>query len=148
MAAVAAATVLAFSAAGASRAAASVPPCSQDDLTFQKSVDLTGTWTANDGATYWLRQIGSCLWWTGFSGPVDTVTMGRSFANVLYGTVTSKAVYGYWADVPRGGTVGSGTLTLRLSIDATRKSARLYKLAQIGSGFGGSVWTRLSAIKR
>ena len=29
---------------------------------------LTGTWVANDGGTYFLRQIGDTLWWLGLSG--------------------------------------------------------------------------------
>jgi len=104
------------------------------------TVNLSGTWTANDGGTYWVRQIGSCLWWTGFSGPVNTVTMGRTFANAFLGTVTSKFVSGSWADVPRGGTTGSGTLILGFSVSGT--SGRLYKISGTGSAFGGSVWTR------
>jgi hypothetical protein len=29
--------------------------------------NLTGTWIANDGGTYYIRQTGNELWWAGFS---------------------------------------------------------------------------------
>jgi hypothetical protein len=106
-----------------------------------RPINLTGTWTANDGGTYWLRQVGSCLWWTGFSGPVDSSMMGRSFANVFFGTITQMSVSGWWADVPRGATLGNGTLTLAIKLDSTRRLGRLYKVRATGSAFGATVWT-------
>src|SRR5947208_1680212 len=74
-----------------------------------RPINRGGVWSANDGGTYWIRQIGSCLWWAGFSGPVDTPTTGRGFSNVLFGTVNGDGTLsGYWVDVPRGATTGNG----------------------------------------
>jgi hypothetical protein len=99
-------------------------------------IRLTGTWSANDGATYWIRQIGNCLYWTGFSGPLDSASMGKSFSNVYFATVGSVSVKGSWADVPRGATKNSGTLTLRI-----RSTRVLTKLRSTG-GFSATIWTK------
>ena len=32
------------------------------------SIDLTGPWAGDDGGIYYLRQLGSVLWWNGMSG--------------------------------------------------------------------------------
>src|SRR5437879_4941641 len=40
--------------------------------------DLTGRWTANDGGTYYIRQLGNELWRYGESGDG-----GRSWTNVI-----------------------------------------------------------------
>src|SRR5215468_8958646 len=72
---------------------------------------LTGTWMANDGGMYFLRQIGDTLWWLGLSGGL--LHPGLQFCNVFHASVTGSAVTGEWSDVPRGATSGRGTLTLR-----------------------------------
>jgi hypothetical protein len=70
-----------------------------------RPIDLTGTWTASDRQRYYLRQVGSCLWW-------DSSKAG---ANVFFGTVSSSVVVGQWADV-RSRTPGTnGKLTLRMT---------------------------------
>jgi len=107
------------------------------------TVSLTGTWLANDGATYWIRQIGACVWWTGFSGTPDTPTMGRSFANVYLGTATvvksSVRIKGEWADVPRGATSGSGPLSLLARPDTL---GRFNVLVRTSGGSTASSWKR------
>ena len=100
------------------------------------SVALTGIWQANDGGTYYLRQIGSILWWNGMSGGND----GRTFDNVFRGTITSttNTIAGEWADVPRGTVMGSGTLGLKIVNPTT-----LQKVTQTGSGFGATTWQKV-----
>jgi hypothetical protein len=112
-------------------------PLESHGRAFAADVDLTGVWRANDGGTYWIRQIGSTkIWWVGFSGSPDTPTMGRSFSNVFTGTIVGTTITGTWVDVPRGTTAGSGTLRL-----AIKGSTALVKTYSSG-GFGGSIWRR------
>jgi hypothetical protein len=100
--------------------------------------DLTGIWRANDGGTYWIRQIGSRVWWAGFSGSPTTTSMGLSFSNVFLGTLstTGSSIKGSWADVPRGATTGSGSLTLSI------KSVNTFVRSYASGGFGASIWRR------
>ena len=63
--------------------------------------DLSGPWTGSGGGKYWIRQVGSCLWWYG-----ESSNGGKDFTNVFFGTVknvgSTSTVEGVWADVPRG----------------------------------------------
>lgn len=97
---------------------------------------LTGTWMANDGGMYFLRQIGDALWWLGLSG--GQLYPGVQFCNVFHASVTGSAVTGQWSDVPRGATSGHGTLTLRPA-----GADQLLRVAESG-GYGASVWRRTS----
>jgi hypothetical protein len=119
------------------RDAGGVPAAVSCSTTASTKVRLGGVWSANDGGTYWIRQIGNCLYWTGFSGPLDSPSMGRSFSNVYVGTVGLLTVKGSWADVPRGGTKGSGTLTVRI-----RSTRLLTKRRTTGAPFTATIWTR------
>ena len=44
------------------------------------NVNLTGTWKADDGGIYYIRNIGNVVWWLGISGSDD----GKTFSNVIY----------------------------------------------------------------
>jgi len=113
----------------------------------RRPISVTGTWSANDGGTYWIHQIGSCVWWTGFSGPLDTAIMGKSFSNVLVGSITSSSgllrLFGYWADVPRGVASGTGTLRLQIKQDSVGKPRSLTRVTATG-GFRATVWKKIS----
>jgi hypothetical protein len=97
---------------------------------------LTGTWMANDGGMYFLRQIADTLWWLGLSGGL--LHPGLQFCNVFHGSVTGSAVTGEWSDVPRGATSGRGTLTIRPAGED-----QLLLVAESG-GYGASIWRRTS----
>ena len=64
---------------------------------------LTGTWMANDGGMYFLRQIGDTLWWLGLSGGL--LHPGLQFCNVFHGSVTASAVTGEWSGRAAGSRV-------------------------------------------
>jgi hypothetical protein len=113
-------------------------------------VNLNGTWSGNDGGTYWLHQVGNCLWWSGSSGQPDTPNMGRDFSNVFLGRIGKDAstgavqVVGYWADVPRGGTNNFGTLVLGgLRLDNSGVYVSFSKVKSVG-GFSATSWRRVS----
>jgi hypothetical protein len=114
--------------------------------TVRAPVNLTGAWQADDGAVYFMRQVGRTVWWTGLSNDG-----GSSFTNVFrgewhfnsgpadpadYGSIT-----GEWADLPRGTSAQYGTLTIRAYF-----SGELRKISQTG-GFGGSVWRRAPIVR-
>jgi hypothetical protein len=105
----------------------------------QTGVDLTGVWRANDGGTYWIRQINKTIWWVGFSGRANTTRMGLTFSNVFNGTLkTPTFITGQWADVPRGATRANGTLTL-----IVRGTTQPYLTRRTATGgFVGSIWRR------
>jgi hypothetical protein len=77
--------------------------------------DLTGTYSTNDGGTYYVRQIGNNLLWVG----VSTNNDGRDYTNVFIGTIQGDTVTGNWADVPRGRTQNYGVLTLNIVTSPT-----------------------------
>jgi len=104
-------------------------------------LDLTGAWAGDDGGIYYLRQLGSVVWWNGMSGrdgsPSD---LGRDWNNVGRGEIKGLVLDVEWADVPRGQILGNGTLSLKVEDDGTG-NAQIVKVAETGTGFGNSVWT-------
>jgi hypothetical protein len=112
------------------------PPIYSSPPAQLPSFSLTGMWRADDGGTYYLRQIGNILWWNGMSGGND----GFTFNNVFRGTITSSTntITGEWADVPRGTVMGYGTLNLKVV-----SSTLVQKVSQAGSGFGATTWQKL-----
>lgn len=74
-----------------------------------RAIDLTGTWTGSDRQSYYLRQVGGCLWWS------SATRSSTAVWSVFFGTVFRSGVAGQWADV-RSRTPGThGTLKLRIS---------------------------------
>jgi hypothetical protein len=104
-------------------------------------VDLSGPWAGDDNGIYYLRQVGSLLWWNGMSERAGTpALLGREWNNVARGEIKSPAIEVEWADVPRGGILGNGTLSLKIEDDGSG-NVRIVKVSETGTGFGNSVWT-------
>lgn len=95
--------------------------------------NLTGEWSCGDGGTYYLRQVGNELWWSG----KRTDGNKTIFANVFHGTIKGNEISGSWVDDPSGNKRGSGTLTLEIGGDG--ESLQLKATAKTG-GFGGKTW--------
>jgi hypothetical protein len=93
---------------------------------------MNGVWKANDGGTYYVRQIGNDVWWLGMSGDG-----GRSWTNVYKGVRNGDTVTGTWADVPHGGVRSSGILNLHV---AGTTGVLGFSRLQVSGGFGGSRW--------
>src|SRR5262249_40920565 len=74
--------------------------------------NLTGTWAANDGGLYFVRQNADTLWWAGMSTESDRgladFQFGLAFTNVFRGTIQGETITGTWVDVPRGMVLGAG----------------------------------------
>src|SRR5262249_51846433 len=104
-------------------------------------VDLTGTWLADDGGTYYVRQLGQTVWWAGVHvEPPDNGLAffdGLEFTNVFQGRLAGTQLTGEWVDVPKGRTFQNGSLALEL-----RSPNELHRMNATG-GFGGSRWNRV-----
>jgi hypothetical protein len=95
------------------------------------AADLTGAWSCNDGGTYYLRQLGSELWWYGEQSPSNP-----AWSNIAYGSVAGNRIELKWTDVPKGHIMNNGMLQLEMTPDG-----KIVARNKTG-GFGGSVWTR------
>jgi len=105
--------------------------------------DLTGAWAGDDGGIYYLRQLGSVLWWNGMSDRDATpLDLGRGWNNVGRGVITGLQIDVEWSDVPRAESAGNGTLILNIEDDGTG-NIQIVKVSEEGEngGFGNNVWT-------
>jgi hypothetical protein len=110
---------------------------------FTQNINLTGTWKANDGGTYYIRNIGNDVWWLGISSNDD----GKTFSNVLKGQIhiNNKTITADWSDIPRGTNSYYGKLTL--TIDSNTMLHKVNETNYNKSGdpsccFGSSNWQR------
>ena len=125
-----------------SPSAAAAAPCQARVVEFDGAkTDLTGAWLGNDDGIYYLRQVGTELWWSGMSGQAGPAAkIGRDWNNVAHGTIADDATITLdWADVPRGEILGNGTLTW--VIEEADGTTRLRKTGETGTGFGGALFT-------
>lgn len=95
--------------------------------------DLSGEWTCDDGGRYYLRQVGSTLYWYG-----EHSVTNPTWSNVYHGRIQGDRVKGNWADVPKGRTNSRGDLRLQIKEDDNVLVATLKT-----GGFGGSRWVRV-----
>jgi len=101
--------------------------------TIVSAADITGKWSCNDGGIYYVRQVGDNVYWYGEKDPIRP-----QWANVASGTTDGSIIYLSWADLPKGASMNSGTLTLR--IDGYNK---FVKVQETGTDtFGGQTWNR------
>jgi len=133
----------ATSAGQPSTPAQAAAPCTRRTLKYDLAkIDLTGAWLGDDEGVYYLRQLEKTLWWSGMSGQAGVpAALGRDWNNVATGQIKADGTIDlHWADVPRGQILGGGTLRWKIVDDGTG-NARLSKLSETGSGFGGSEFT-------
>lgn len=111
------------------------------------AIDLTGAWAGDDGGIYYLRQLGSVVWWNGMSGregsPLD---LGRDWNNVGRGVINGLQIDVEWSDVPRSESAGYGTLSLNIQDDG-KGNIEIVKVSETGLGFGNEVWTSCSPVE-
>jgi hypothetical protein len=77
-----------------------------------QEMDLTGVWHTQTGATFYMRQIGSEIWWYGTQSPNQP-----RWSNVASGRLDGNVVRVRWVDVPQGTTRNAGNLALK-AVDA------------------------------
>jgi len=122
-------------------------PCTKRDMTLDPAKpELTGPWLGDDTGIYYIRQIGSTIWWNGMSGQAGPAAdFGRQWNNVATGQIKDDLTIELdWADVPRGGILGGGTLVWKI-VDNGPGSTKLVKQSETGSGFGARVLTPCAA---
>lgn len=95
------------------------------------AADISGTWSCNDGGTYYIRQLDEDIYWYGEADPNHP-----TWSNVAKGRLEGNKIYLEWADVPKGTIMSSGILVLRVMNN--HKIVR----TEVSGGFGGSQWTR------
>ena len=108
-----------------------------------QNINLTGIWKANDGGTYYIRNIDNDVWWLGISSNDD----GKIFSNILKGQIhtNNKTITADWSDIPRGTNGYYGKLAL--SIDSNTMLHKVNERNYNKSGgpsccFGASKWQR------
>ena len=113
-------------------------------------IKLSGTWDCDDDATYYVRQVGKTVWWTGISKKDN----GEYFTNVFRGDIEVNpkvapgdparfTLQGAWADV-RGKFNGRGTLRLEIYPPNEAGAVAEFRRASDGDGFTGKVWKRVA----
>jgi hypothetical protein len=115
--------------------------CAEDDPADQG--ELTGAWAGNDTGTYYIRQVGDCVWW--FGTELRDIELGptsqRGFANVASGRIVGTQVDLEWVDVPLGDTVNGGGLTFIYDEELGELTLAEQRGGRIP--FGGTVLTRI-----
>ncbi|MDD1760753.1 MAG: hypothetical protein LUQ59_00825 [Methanothrix sp.] len=94
-------------------------------------LDLTGVWNCDDGGIYYVRQLGTIVWWFGENDPNYP-----GWSNVMRGSISGSTINADWTDVPKGSVMQYGNLVLQI-----KSNNRLVAVSKTG-GFSGSVWTR------
>src|ERR1041384_3490995 len=118
-------------------------------LVYAQAIDLSGTYTADDGGIYYVQQSNTTLWWTGMSLDSNLSAdmqwhRGLSFTNVFKGTINSDGtITGEWSDVTRGAILQSGSLTIR--VGSSGGVTQFTKVSGTG-GCGASSWTQRDAL--
>lgn len=105
-------------------------------------LDLSGPWSGNDGGVYHIKQIGSCVWWSGLSN-FEGQYPGQEWIMAFRGTITSTdanaVITGDFVDV-KSSNPGSGTMTIDARNDGG--TVNLYRTAATGHGIGVTFWQR------
>ncbi len=108
-------------------------------------LDLSGPWSGNDGGLYYVKQIGSCVWWSGLSNFVDQGQYpGQEWIMTFKGTMNSDGqITGDFVDV-KSTNPGSGTMTIEARIDQVNGAGvvQLYRTAATGHEIGVTFWQR------
>ena len=118
--------------------------CTPAPIKFDpKAIDLTGAWAGDDGGIYYVRQLDKVVWWNGMSDRARPPrTLGRDWNNVGRGEIKDDlTIVSDWADVPRGGINGFGTVTFKIGADASG-NLQITKVRETGTGRGDTLWTR------
>lgn len=96
-------------------------------------LDLTGTWSCNDGGTYYIRQQGPIVWWS-----ADSSATGPIWSNVARGILSNCVLTLEYTDVPKGSASGFSTLVLEV-LSSDEMVAR-----EKPQSYSGDHWTRIS----
>ena len=103
------------------------------DLT---GIDLTGTWSCDDGGIYYITQRGHIVWWSGESSATDP-----AWSNAAHGLLSNCVLALEYSDVPKGSATGFSTLVLNvLSNDEMQAREK-------PQSYSGSHWWRVEGTR-
>ncbi len=110
-------------------------------------LDLSGVWSGNDTGLYYIKQIGSCVWWSGLSDFTDRGQYpGQEWIMAFRGTMDADGkINGDFVDV-KSSNAGSGTMTIEARIDQVNGQGvvQLYRTGATGHAIGVTFWQRTS----
>jgi hypothetical protein len=111
-------------------------------------LDLSGTWSGNDTGLYYIKQVDSCIWWSGVSNFIEQGQFpGQEWIMVFRGTMNSDGVInGDFVDV-KSTNPGNGTLTIEAKIEPVEGGSpvvNLHRTGQTGHQVGVTFWTRVT----
>ena len=108
-------------------------------------LDLSGVWSGNDGGLYYIKQIGSCVWWSGVSNFTEQGQYpGQEWIMTFRGTMDAEGrINGDFVDV-KSSNPGSGTITIEARIDQVdgHGVVQLYRTGSTGHAIGVTFWQR------
>jgi hypothetical protein len=110
-----------------------------------RQVDISGAWDANDGGVYYIKQIDSCVWWSGLSN-FEGQEPGQEWVMTFFGRLDADArMRGSFVDV-KGTNPGSGTMTIRVQTEEREGVivTELYREEATGHTIGVTFWQRRS----
>lgn len=119
------------------------PAVQVSDPATGQPLDLSGAWSGNDGGLYYVKQIGTCVWWSGLSN-FDGQYPGQEWIMTFKGTMNSDGqIDGDFVDV-KSTNPGSGTMTIEARPDQVNGAAvvQLYRTAATGHAIGVTFWQR------
>lgn len=90
-------------------------------------VNLSGTWRANNGGVYNVRQNGNNISWLG---------QGSNWRNTFNGAIAGNQIQGYWQDAATSQTQNAGQMTLRID-----SNNRMTLIRRTGAG-SATIWYR------
>jgi len=138
-------TLAACAAGGPQPSGAACPPVQRSGPDGEP-VDLSGAWSGNDGGLYYIKQIGTCVWWSGLSN-FEGQYPGQEWVMTFRGTMNDDGVIsGDFVDV-KSTNPGSGTLTIEARIDQVNGQGviQLYRTAATGHPVGVTFWEPAAA---
>jgi hypothetical protein len=126
--------------------AAACPPVAVSGPDGQP-LDLSGTWSGNDGGLYYIKQVDSCVWWSGVSNFVEQGQFpGQEWIMVFRGSMNDGGVInGDFVDV-KSTNPGTGTMTIEARIEQVEgvgPVVNLHRTAATGHEIGVTFWTRV-----
>jgi hypothetical protein len=108
-------------------------------------LDLSGAWSGNDGGLYYIKQIGTCIWWSGLSNFADQGQYpGEEWIMAFRGSIDADGrINGDFVDV-KSTNPGSGTMTIEARIDQVNGQGvvQLYRTGATGHPIGVTFWQR------
>lgn len=121
--------------------------CAYQPKPFDPSeIDLTGAWAGENGGIYYLRQLGSVVWWNAMSGRDGSAfDLGRDWNYVGRGVIDGLQIGAEWANVPRGTELDNGSVILDIQDDGTG-NIEILELS-VAAGFRDHVLTPCAPVE-